>query len=133
MKELVQLQKSMYPDLVEQMQQRYSILYTVFLFNPIGRRGIITRTGLPERFVRNEILLLQQEGFIHVGTKGVEITEVGKSIVTSLQPFIHELKGLAFLEEKLEGKMLVDKVVVVPGDSETDEATLFYPLYCFFV
>lgn len=120
MKELVQLQKSMYPDLVEQMQQRYSILYTVLLFNPIGRRGIITRTGLPERFVRNEISLLQQEGFIHVGTKGVEITEEGKSIVTALQPFIHELKGLTFLEEKLEGKMLVDKVVVVAGNSETD-------------
>src|SRR5699024_2578425 len=121
MKELVQLQKSIYPDLIEQVQQRYSILYTVFLFNLIGRRGIITRKGLPERFVRNEIRLQKQEEFINEGTKGVDITEEGKSIVIALQPFIHELKGLAFLEEKLEEKMLVGKVVVVSGDSETDE------------
>lgn len=121
MKELVQLQKNVFPDLVEQMQHRYSILYTVFLFNPIGRRGIITKTGLPERLVRNEVLLLQHEGFIHVGTKGVDITEEGKSTVIALQPFIHELKGLTFLEEKLTEKMLVDKVVVVPGNSEKDE------------
>lgn len=120
MKDVVQLQKIMYPDLLQTMQQRYSILYTVFLFNPIGRRGIVTETRLPERFVRKEIEFLQQQGFIYTTTKGVEITEDGKSIITELQSFIRESLGLTTLERQLEEMMLVDKVIVVSGDSDTE-------------
>lgn len=121
MKELVRLQKSIYPDLIEQMEDRYLILYTVLLFNPIGRRGIITKTGLQERLVRNEITFLQNERFIRVSTKGVEITDEGKSVVKELQPFIRELKGLTTLEKQLEELMLVKKVMIVSGNSELDE------------
>lgn len=120
MKDLVHLQKIMYPDLLESMQQRYSILYTISLFNPVGRRGIVTQTGLPERFVRKEIDFLQQQGLITTSTKGVEITGDGKSIITDLHRFIRELTGLTTLERKLEEMMLVDKVIVVSGDSDTD-------------
>src|SRR5690625_6395046 len=81
MKDLVQMQKIMYPDLLKSMQQRYSILYTISLFHPIGRRGIVTQTGFPERFVRKEVDFLQQQGLIFATTKGVEITEEGKSII----------------------------------------------------
>src|SRR5690625_1148534 len=120
MKDLVQLQKMIYPDLLEAMQQRYSILYTISLFNPIGRRGIVTHTGLPERYVRKEIDFLQQQGLIVTTTKGVEITVDGENIIQELHQFIRELIGLAALERKLEEMMLVDKVIIVAGDSDED-------------
>lgn len=120
MKDLVHLQKMIYPDLLDSMQQRYSILYTISLFHPIGRRGIVTQTALPERLVRNEIDFLQQHGFIVMTTKGVEITREGKSIITDLHQFIRELIGLTTLERELEERMLVDKVIVVAGDSDQD-------------
>lgn len=120
MKDLVQLQKMIYPDLLEAMQQRYSILYTISLFNPIGRRGIVTHTGLPERYVRKEIDFLQQQGLIVTTTKGVEITVDGENIIQELHQFIRELIGLAALERKLEEMMLVDKVIVVAGDSDEE-------------
>lgn len=118
MKELVHLQKMIYPDLLEVMQQRYSILYTISLFNPIGRRGIVTQTALPERQVRKEIDFLHQHGFIVATTKGVEITADGKSIITDLHHFIRELIGLTELERQLEERMLVNQVIVVAGDSD---------------
>src|SRR5699024_6567756 len=112
------LQKMIYPDLLEVMQQRYSILYTISLFNPIGRRGIVTQTALPERQVRKEIDFLHQHGFIVATTKGVEITADGKSIITDLHHFIRELIGLTELERQLEERMLVNQVIVVAGDSD---------------
>lgn len=120
MKDLVQLQKIMYPDLLEEMQRRYSILYTVSLFNPVGRRGIVTQTGLPERYVRKAIEILQQQGLIITTTKGVEITVDGQHIIQDLHQFIRELTGLTALERTLEEMMLVDKVIVVAGDSDED-------------
>jgi|SRR5690625_3863146 len=121
MKDLVQMQKIMYPDLLKSMQQRYSILYTISLFHPIGRRGIVTQTGFPERFVRKEVDFLQQQGLIFATTKGVEITEEGKSIISDLHQFVRELMGLTTLEHKLEDLMLVDKVIVVGGNSDIND------------
>src|SRR5690625_1003206 len=121
MKELVQLQKMIYPDLLEEMQQRYSILYTISLFNPVGRRGIVTHTGLPERYVRKEIDFLQQQGLIVTTTKGVEITVDGENIIQELHQFIRELIGLTALERKLEEMMLVDKVIIGVGDSAEEQ------------
>lgn len=120
MKDLVHLQKMIYPDLLNVMQQRYSILYAISLFYPIGRRGIVTQTALPERLVRKEIDFLHQHGFIVTTTKGVEITREGKSIISELHEFIRELIGLTSLERELEDRMLVDKVIIVAGDSDRE-------------
>ena len=46
-KDLIHLQKRIYPDLLEVMRTRYTVLYTIYLFEPIGRRGIVEHTKLP--------------------------------------------------------------------------------------
>jgi len=120
MKELIQLQKVIFPDLLEIMQKRYSVLYTIFLFEPIGRRGIVEQTKMPERLVRNEIELLQNQGLVHMTTKGMAITDEGKNMIDELHEFIRELSGLTTLEIKLQQIMNIDKVIVVAGDSDKD-------------
>lgn len=120
MKELIQLQKVMYPDLLEVMQKRFTILYTINLFSPIGRRGVVEQTKMPERYVRNEIELLQNQGLIYVSTKGMVITEEGESIIDHLHAFIRELSGLTTLESKLQQMMEVEKVIVVAGDCDQE-------------
>src|SRR5690625_5455413 len=103
------------------MKQIYSILYTISLFHPKCRMGIVTQTGFPERFVRKEVDFLQQQGLIFATTKGVEITEEGKSIISDLHQFVRELMGLTTLEHRLEDLLLVDKVIVVGGNSRSEE------------
>lgn len=120
MKDWVQLQQAMYPDLLELMHKRYHVLYTVFLFHPIGRRGIVDQTDMPERFIRNEITVLQEQGMIQATTKGMVVTEEGKHMIEALREFIHELTGLTELENALQQKLGIGKVIVVAGDCDED-------------
>ncbi len=120
MKELIHLQKIIYPDLLAKMQNRYSVLYTIFLFQPIGRRGIVEHTNLPERYVRSEITLLQNQGLIDSTTKGMLITEEGKSIIDRLHAFIRELTGLTSLETELKQRTGIKNIVIVAGDSDEE-------------
>src|SRR5690625_6652423 len=104
MKALIELQKTIYPDLLEVMQKRYNVLYTIYLSKLIGRRGIIEQTNLPERFVRKEINTLQSYSLIDMTPKGVTITEKGENVIEELREFIRELNGLVFLENKIQEK-----------------------------
>ncbi|HLR64582.1 MAG TPA: sugar-binding domain-containing protein [Pseudogracilibacillus sp.] len=121
MKELIHAQKMIYPDLLEVMQKRYSLLYTIFLFQPIGRRGLIEQTKLQERFIRNETELLKKQGLIEMTTKGMLITHTGEAILKDLYMFNRELLGVATLEHELQSYIGDTKVIVVPGDSDQSE------------
>ncbi|MEI3612327.1 sugar-binding transcriptional regulator [Pseudogracilibacillus sp. SO30301A] len=120
MKELIHLQKIIYPDLLETMQKRYTVLYTIHLFQPIGRRGIVDHTSMPERYIRNEISLLQEQGLIDMTTKGMLITNEGKNIIDRLHSFIREVSGLISLENKLKSKTAIENVIIVAGDSDVE-------------
>ena len=121
MKDLIQAQKMIYPDLLEVMQKRYTILYTISLFEPIGRRGIVEQTRFPERFIRNEIELLQNQNLVQMTTKGMFITEIGKDIISNLHQFNRELSGISHLEKQLMLKIGIQKVIIVPGDCDQHE------------
>lgn len=120
MKSMIQLQKAMFPDLVDIMQKRYTILYTISILGPVGRRGVVDKTNFQERFVRNELNTLLKQEFIGSTTKGMYITENGIKMVEDLRGFIKELTGLNELELSIEEKTGISKVIVIPGDSEKD-------------
>lgn len=123
LKEVIDAQKIMYPDVLELMQKRYALLYTISNFAPIGRRGLIDHTDFPERFIRNETEILSKQNLIEMTAKGMYITPAGKSILHDLYHFNRELLGVATLEKELKQIVGARKVIVVPGDSdETDFA-----------
>src|SRR5690625_7737471 len=102
MKDLINAQKMIYPDLLEVMQKRFSILYTISLFEPIGSRGIVEQTGFTECFIRNEIGLLQSQNFLQLTPRGMLITELGKDIITYLQEYNGELSGIFNLDIEIK-------------------------------
>ncbi|HLR54984.1 MAG TPA: sugar-binding domain-containing protein [Pseudogracilibacillus sp.] len=120
MKSTIQLQKAMFPDLLDTMQKRYTILYTVAILGPVGRRGVVDKTNFQERFIRNELNILAKQEFIASSTKGMYITEDGERMVEDLRDFIKELTGLNELELSIEKRTNIPKVIVIPGDSEQD-------------
>src|SRR5699024_5067574 len=115
---MIGAQKIMYPDVLELMRKRYTVLYTISIFEPIGRRGLIDHTDYPERFIRNETELLKQQDLIRMTAKGMYITETGKTILHDLYDFNRELLGIATLEKELKQIVGANKVIVVPGDSD---------------
>ncbi|WP_339227396.1 sugar-binding domain-containing protein [Oceanobacillus sp. FSL K6-2867] len=120
MKALISLQQKLVPDVLEIMQQRYALLHSVDLFQPIGRRGLAENTNLTERHVRGEVDFLHEQGLIEVTARGMYITNEGKVILEQLAKFIGDLTGLHVLEEQIKEILQVDRVVVVPGDSDDD-------------
>ncbi|GAA0446470.1 MAG: sugar-binding transcriptional regulator [Bacillota bacterium] len=118
MRELIDLQKKLLPDVLEIMQQRYAILRSIDLLQPIGRRGLADNTNMTERSVRGEIDLLQHQDLIQVTAKGMYISEEGKVVLESLASFMGEIMGLRVLEEQLQDTLSISNVIVVPGNSD---------------
>lgn len=118
MRSLIELQKKLYPNLLDAMHQRYAILHNVQIFQPIGRRGLAENTKLTERVVRNEVTFLHEQGLIDVTLKGMYITNEGKLVVDQLAVFMRNFTGLNVLEEQIKDTLSVDHVIVVPGNSD---------------
>ncbi|MEN2768499.1 sugar-binding transcriptional regulator [Ornithinibacillus xuwenensis] len=121
MRALIDIQKKLIPDLLDVLQARYSLLHSVNLYQPIGRRGLADSSNLTERQVRSEIDLLHEQGLLEVTTKGMLITEQGKLVLEQLTQFMGEIMGLSVLEKGIKDKLQVENVVVVPGNSDDYE------------
>jgi len=122
MKELVQLQKQIVPDLLELMEQRYVILKNVYTLQPIGRRALAESCGLSERQVRGEINFLHEQSLLKVTKKGMFITNKGTLLLDKMSEFMKMLEGLSVLEKRIGEILSIEKVVVVPGDSDQDDS-----------
>ncbi|MYL40156.1 sugar-binding transcriptional regulator [Virgibacillus salexigens] len=121
MRELIELQKKLLPDVLEIMQQRYAILRSIDLLQPIGRRGLAENTNITERSVRSEVDFFQKQDLIQITAKGMFITEEGKVILEKLASFMSEIMGLRVLEQQLQDKLSVRSAIVVPGNSDSHE------------
>ncbi|WP_047980795.1 sugar-binding transcriptional regulator [Ornithinibacillus contaminans] len=121
MRGIIDLQKKLIPDLLTIMQARYSLLHTVNLHQPIGRRGLADSSSLTERQVRSEIDLLHEQGLLEVTTKGMLITEQGKLVLEQLSEFMSEMMGISVLEKEIKDKLQLENVIVVPGNSDESE------------
>ncbi|MGM8212031.1 sugar-binding transcriptional regulator [Virgibacillus sp. W0430] len=114
--------KHVFPDLLQLMRQRYTVLQTIQMLEPIGRRGIIDNTNLSERHVRKEVQVLQEQGLIEMSTKGMYVTKEGKLVISELHNFNREISGLTTLENELAKKLQIENVIVVSGNSDTLES-----------
>ncbi len=120
MKEILNLQKKIVPELVEVLEKRYNILRVIYFNQPIGRRVLASELNLGERNVRTEIDLLKSQNLIEINTPGMSVTSEGIELVEKLKEFIHELKGLDNLEKTLKERLGLKGVVIVPGDIDED-------------
>src|SRR5699024_1762067 len=121
MKTLIELQKKLYPDLLKIMQQRYSVLYSIDLFQPIGRRGLGRNTNMNERIVGSEVDFLQGKGVNQETAEGVYIRKEGKLIEDQFASFMSEITGLSGVERQLTSALPIDDCIVVPGDSDVHD------------
>lgn len=121
MERLVRLQQKIAPESFELIERRYQILRMIYFFQPVGRRQVAEHLELQERAVRNEAEFLKQQGFLIAGPMGMELTEEGEEVLEELESHVKVLRGVLQLEEALCRLLGLSKVLVVPGDSDTDE------------
>ncbi|SIS43361.1 sugar-binding transcriptional regulator [Salimicrobium flavidum] len=118
MREWIELQKKLYPDVLEVVQNRYRLLHYVQLMEPIGRRALADNMNLAERTIRSEINFLQQQGMVHVTTRGLLLTAEGHNVLDEMADYMKEVSGAKVLEAQLKEKLKLKTVIVVPGDSD---------------
>ncbi|WP_294185238.1 sugar-binding transcriptional regulator [uncultured Clostridium sp.] len=121
MKNILEFQQKIVPELMELLKKRYDILRTIYYNQPIGRRVLANSLGMGERIVRTEIRFLRNQGFIKINTSGMTVTREGEKIVDGLKNFIHELKGLSEIEKYIKDNLKLRDIVIVPGDCDKDE------------
>lgn len=118
LKDLLNIQQKLYPDLLDIMQKRYKILHYIQMMQPIGRRSLAENLQLKEREVRSEIDFLSKYGFIMVTSKGMTLTDEGDSIVEKLSSFMNEISEFRVLESQIKDKLQLEHVIIVSGNSD---------------
>jgi central glycolytic genes regulator len=124
MKDLIQLQKKIAPEIIDITEKRYSILRTLEFNQPIGRRALAVMLNKSERWVRSELEVLKEQGLIDIQTSGMTVTEDGKNIINQFRGFVAELRGITSLAQEIKEILQVKEVLIVPGDTEKDWETL---------
>lgn len=115
---LLDIQKRILPDLVEIMQKRYLILQYIHTMQPVGRRNLAVSLGITERVLRGEVEFLKEQDLIQMSAQGMSLTKEGKDILESLEGVMSDITGLSKLEQQLQNKLGITKVIIVPGDSD---------------
>lgn len=120
MKDIISLQQKIVPELIELLQKRYTIMRNIYYGQPIGRRALSHQLNMGERIIRTEVAFLKGQGLIDINSTGMTVTKDGEQLLDNLKDFIHELKGLKYIEDILKEKLEIKNVIVIPGDVEED-------------
>ena len=101
MQPLVEALKKLSPDLLDVMQKRYQILYSISLMAPIGRRALAASLGMSERVLRSETEFLKGQNLLSTDVSGMRLTEEGQALLHTLNDLMREALGLKELEAAL--------------------------------
>lgn len=114
--------RQLVPEIFTMIENRYVILRAISFYAPIGRRALAVDLDRPERAVRRELDKMQELGLLISSHSGMCLTKAGEKILVDLEKYIREIRGLADLEQDLQRKLKLKKVIIVPGDTDYDPA-----------
>lgn len=118
MREILEIQKQLLPDLLDTLKKRYTILHHILLSGTIGRRTLAMSLNTTERILRAEVDFLKEQGLVEVDVSGMRISPAGRALLESIEPLVKDLFGLTELEEQLRSYFGLKQVIIVPGDSD---------------
>ncbi|MBP2001438.1 central glycolytic genes regulator [Paenibacillus shirakamiensis] len=118
MRNLLEIQKQLLPDLMDVLKKRYTILHQIMLAGLIGRRTLASTLDMTERVLRAETDLLKAQGLIEIEPLGMVISDAGRDLLDQLEPVMKEMLGLAKLEEQIRKAYNLRRVIIVSGDCE---------------
>lgn len=122
MDQVAKLLKKITPEIVRQVENRYTILQNIYFNQPIGRRALAGVISWSERPLRNEIKRLEELGLVEIEQKGMKLTDEGENVINKLENFIFYLRDLNPVAQNIKEKFHCREVKIVPGDSDSDKA-----------
>ena len=122
MEKFIQLQRKLAPELIQIIEARYNLLRHIKHAQPIGRRALAALLDIGERGVRAQVDWLKKAGLIEFSQLGMSVTAEGQTMLEDLAEYIRILHNLVGLEEELAERLNLQKVIIIPGDSDADSA-----------
>ena len=120
MKNIIQVQQKIVPDLVDKMYRRFSILSTIQKYQPVGRRTLSEKLSLTERVLRSETHLLKEQDLILIKPTGMTLTNVGVDVLSELNVYFNNYTDYHSLAKQIKDLYQIKEVHVVPGNSDND-------------
>jgi central glycolytic genes regulator len=117
---IARLHRKVAPELIEVMEERYNILRHIQYAQPVGRRALAGILAIGERIIRSQVEFLKGAGLVDFTPLGMTVTRDGEAILTDLAEYVRQLHGLTVLESEIAVKLKLDRVVIIPGDSDAD-------------
>ncbi|WHX99923.1 sugar-binding domain-containing protein [Neobacillus sp. DY30] len=121
MQSLIDIQKRLLPDLLQVLHKRYSILRHIGFMQPVGRRSLASNLGYTERVLRSEVDFLKEQNLVSINNIGMSLTSEGKNLLEDLEGLIRELIGIDVMELELKHRLKIQKVIIVPGNSDESQ------------
>jgi central glycolytic genes regulator len=118
MREVLNIQKQLIPDLTDVLKKRYTILHHIMLMGIAGRRTLAASLDISERVLRAETDFLKTQGLIYIENMGMRISHSGEELLSEMEPLVKDLFGLSDMEEQIRSRFGLKAVTVVPGDSD---------------
>ncbi|QQK82043.1 hypothetical protein HUG20_17505 [Salicibibacter cibi] len=118
MLDLLEWQKKLQPDIMENLNRRFDILRFIRVSAPVGRRTISASLQISERVLRNEVELFKEQNLLEVKSGGMDLTEEGRMLLDQLGPSMQNISGRSQLEADLQQSLHISRVIVTSGDSD---------------
>lgn len=121
MRQLIEVQQKLVPDLLEILRKRYTLLQSIYHLQPIGRRALAHTMLTTERILRAEVDLLKEMGLLDVSSIGMSCTTEGIRVLERMEEMVGDLFGLTELAQMLQQRLGIDQVLIVPGNADASE------------
>ncbi|GEL14667.1 sugar-binding transcriptional regulator [Pediococcus cellicola] len=112
------------PDMVDVFLKRFSVLRSIALMAPIGRRGLSLHLNMSERGLRTHTDMLRQLGLIDISPAGMTLTKEGTSVLEGLTDLVNDLLGLQQSERDLAKILGIDRCFIMTGDCDFQDRVL---------
>lgn len=112
------------PDMIDVFLKRFSVLRSIALMAPIGRRGLAIHLNMSERVLRTHTDMLRQLGMIQASPAGMTLTKEGRSALNGLSNMVDGMLGLQQSERELAQILNIDRCFIISGDSDQQDRVL---------
>ncbi|WP_088032562.1 sugar-binding transcriptional regulator [Evansella clarkii] len=118
MRQLIELQKKLVPDLIDVLSIRYRVLRFIRVMEPVGRRTLASSVEMSERTLRSEVTFLKEQCLVDIKSSGMTLTDEGNGILLQLEEVMKEVFDIRTMEQQLKEKLGINEVHILPGDTD---------------
>lgn len=111
-------------DAIQMIYERFQILENIKMNQPVGRRKLTGLLKLPERKIRAHLEYLSRKNIVCIDKRGVLLNSEIEDVTPFLLDYFTKLNLGFEKERKLEKLLGIKKVLVAPGNADTDSAGL---------